>query len=92
MISIDVKIVRVDDPPPWGERMSMSPTAPLMANEAWQLVVLERGTNEGKPSVALWLDTDQGPVIAQTTLNAWIAATCALRGAFPSAFAGTPLE
>jgi hypothetical protein len=30
-------------------------------------------------------------VVAETTLRAWIAATCALRGRFPEAFAGTPL-
>lgn len=51
----------------------------------------------GAPSLALRLDirpvdSEAHVVIAETSLAAWIAATCALRGKFPEAFAGTPLE
>jgi hypothetical protein len=87
---IDIKIIRHGDPPPWGEVM-MEKQPPLLASESWRLVALEGGMSSGAPSIALWLETDDGPVIAQTSLTAWVAATCALRGAFPSVFDGTPL-
>lgn len=64
----------------------------------WRLAVLAGGMASGAPSLALRLDVRPagrgwpGVVITETSLAAWIAATCALRGRFPEAFAGTPLE
>jgi hypothetical protein len=65
----------------------------------WQLAALEGGMSSGAPSLALRLDIPPDPhperrnvVITETSLAAWIAATCALRGRFPESFAGTPLE
>jgi len=62
----------------------------------WKLA-LKGGMSSGAPSLVLRLDL--GPalrgsqiVIAETSLAAWIAATCALRGRFPEAFRDTPLE
>ena len=64
--------------------------------EIWKLAALEGGMESGAVSLALRLDLDGGPagrvVVAETSLAAWIAATCALRGRFPDAFKGTPLE
>jgi hypothetical protein len=70
----------------------------VMFDGTWQLAALEAGMSSGAPSLALRLDVEligfdrPVPVIAQTSLAAWISATCALRGRFPDAFAGTPLE
>lgn len=89
MPSIDVKISRRGDTPAWGH---LEKDVPMLAAQDWSLVVLESGMSSGAPSIALMLDTESGPVIAQTSLAAWIAATCALRGAFPESFQGTPLE
>jgi hypothetical protein len=64
----------------------------------WQLAALEGGMVSGAPSLALRIDLPpdhrerRDVVIMETSLTAWIAATCALRGRFPEAFAGTPLE
>lgn len=59
----------------------------------WRLAALAGGMASGAPSLALRLDLPDGRVvIAETSLAAWIAATCALRGRFPEAFAGTPLD
>jgi hypothetical protein len=69
-----------------------------LSNETWYLTALEGGMTSGKTSLALRLNLPPGGgdgasvVIAETSLAAWIAATCALRGRFPDAFAGTPLE
>lgn len=89
MPTIDVRILRQGDSPPWGH---VEKEVPLIASQDWRLVTIENGMSSGKPSLALLLDTDQGPVIAQTSLATWITATCAIRGAFPEAFSGTPLE
>jgi hypothetical protein len=84
---IDVAIVHRDSPPPWPD------AGPLTeASDLWRLAALSGGMESGDVSIALLLDTPSGQVVAQTSLAAWIAATCAVRGAFPEAFAGTPLE
>lgn len=70
----------------------------LPGETKWKLAAIERGMSSGAPSVALRFDFERGAaarastLIAETSLAAWIAATCALRGRFPEAFAGTPLE
>jgi hypothetical protein len=70
----------------------------FQADSDWRLAALEHGMSSGAPSIALRLTVADAeldrefPVIAETSLAAWIAATCALRGRFPEAFAGTPLE
>ena len=67
-----------------------------LKDEVWRLVGLGAGMTSGKPSVALRLPvpTSDGrteTLVAETSLAAWIAATCVLRDAFPEAFDGTPL-
>ena len=68
----------------------------------WTLAVLPEGLRSGGVSLALRLDFPQGldapqsladpaTVITEMTLATWIAATCAIRGRYPEAFAGTPL-
>jgi hypothetical protein len=64
----------------------------LEAADLWRLTAREGGMSSGAPSVGLRLDCGDKVVIAETSLAAWIAATCALRGKFPEAFAGTPLD
>jgi hypothetical protein len=67
------------------------------ADSDWHLAALEAGMSSGAPSIALRLtvpvEGEDLPVtvIAETSLAAWIAATAALRGRFPEAFAGGPL-
>ena len=87
MPTIDVTIVRHGDPPPW-------PNVEVeehLWDTVWYLAALEDGMMSGAPSLALRLDAGAGTIIAEMSLAAWIAATCALRGAFPDAFAGGPL-
>lgn len=71
----------------------LEPDGFVVGPEEWRLAVLERGMSSGKPSIALRLDLPTGQtVIAQTSLAAWIAVTCALRGRYPDEFIDTPLE
>lgn len=85
---IDVMIVRREDPPPWPDAdLHIHDPDPII-----RLAALEGGMQSGAVSLALRLDHPAARIIAETSLAAWIAATCALRGAFPEAFAGTPLE
>ncbi len=68
----------------------------------WRLAAREHGMTSGKVSLMLRLDVIRGlapegalpvsVVLTETSLAAWIAATCALRARFPEAFADTPLE
>lgn len=100
MSIIDITIVRRSDPPPWRGEIRADQVVHLREETVWRLAGLDAGTTGGAPSVALRLDLPEGAevglpsgaaVVAETTLAAWIAATCALRGAFPEAFVGTPL-
>lgn len=85
---INVSIVRRDDPPPWSDAKEIA----HLPDQPWLLAGLEGGMSSGKPSIALRLELSDGQsVIAETSIAAWIAATCALRGAFPEVFIGTPL-
>lgn len=59
----------------------------------WHIAALEGGMSSGKSSLALRIDLPNGDVlVTETSLAAWIAATCSLRGRFPEEFVGTPLE
>ena len=99
MPTIDVNL---DGDNAWPDLENRAPEIVYLADSVWQLAVLEGGMASGAPSLALRLDAEPGHlavrpdgpgvVIAETSLAAWIAATCALRGRFPEAFAGTPLE
>jgi hypothetical protein len=85
---IDVRIVRRGDPPPFPDLQNIVHTA----DAVWELVALEGGMQSGKESLALHITLPDGTeMLAETSLGAWITATCAIRGAFPDAFAGTPL-
>jgi hypothetical protein len=56
------------------------------------VAALESGMVSGAASIAIRIDLPDGQVvIAETSLAAWIAATCAIRGAFPAEFYDTPL-
>lgn len=88
MPTIDVKIVRRDDPPPFPQAQNVV----HLPDAVWELAALEGGMQSGKESLALRLTLPDGTeVLAETSLGAWITATCAIRGAFPDGFAGTPL-
>lgn len=69
----------------------------LHAGTDWKLAAIPGAMSSGGVSLALRLDYPQGDadgtttVITEMTLATWIAATCALRGRYPEAFAGTPL-
>lgn len=99
MPDIDIVILRHGDPPAWPE-LNDNP-AVLAAAQSWRLAVLEGGMVSGRPSLALRLEVDvprlvgggshRKTIVAEMSLAAWIAATCAMRGAFPEAFAGGPL-
>lgn len=91
MPTVDIKIVRGDDPPPWPDATNHI----HLADPVLGVAGLEGGMASGAPSIALRIDYDLGfaaGIVAETSLAAWISTTCALRGAFPEAFAGTPLE
>jgi hypothetical protein len=91
MPDISLSIVRAGSPPPW-EDIATGGLPFTDLGESWKVAVLERGMRSGDPSVALRLDLPDGRIlIAQTSVAAWIAATAAMRGAFPEAFAGGPL-
>jgi hypothetical protein len=89
---IDVLIVRRDrEDAPWVDVLDR-PTF-LVPGDCWRIAGIEGGMESGAPSVMLRVDLEDGQVvIGQNSLAAWIGATCALRGAFPEAFVGTPLE
>jgi hypothetical protein len=89
MPEIRLMIVRQDDPPPWADAADGYRYVP---DAAWQAAVLEHGMASGAPSVAVRIDLGAGrPLIFETSLAAWIAATAVMRGAFPAAFTGGPL-
>lgn len=90
MPDIDIKIVRHESRPAWPE-LNDNPNL-MVASDSWGLAAVEGGMQSGKHSVALRLELPGvGTVIAETSMAAWIAATCAMRGAFPDAFADGPL-
>ncbi|MGH9249211.1 MAG: hypothetical protein ACRD0W_06830 [Acidimicrobiales bacterium] len=65
----------------------------IQAGDTWNLAALDQGMVSGEPSVALRFDLDDHvTLVAQTSLRQWIAATAAIRGRFPDAFVGTPME
>ncbi|MGH9249010.1 MAG: hypothetical protein ACRD0W_05780 [Acidimicrobiales bacterium] len=77
----------------WPDLVTRREVIQLPVAAVWRLAALEGGMGSGAASLALRLDIDNHRVVvAQTSLAAWIAATCALRGRFPDAFRGTPLE
>ena len=91
MPDISLSVVRDGDPPPWEDLAEGGRY--IVGGASWKLAALERGMASGQPSVALRLDLPDGQVIiCENSLAAWIAATSAMRGAFPAAFAGGPLE
>lgn len=60
---------------------------------AWNIAVIPGGMASGRPSIALRLDLPDGKVVVtETSLQAWVAATAAMRARYPEPFAGTPLE
>lgn len=81
----------------WPDLVARGTVVAYLDDVAWRLAAFEGGMSSGAPSLALRLDLPPevrgtSVVVAKTSLAAWIAATCALRGRFPEAFAGTPLE
>jgi hypothetical protein len=107
MTVIDVQLIGAEEDTVAWPDLALDERYVIYVTDAWQLAGIETGTVNGQPSVALRLDaeldlddlvegadeaTKHVAVIAETTLRSWIAATCALRGRFPEAFAGTPLE
>lgn len=83
-----LSIVRVGDPPPWADAGEIR----YVPGAGWQVAVLEHGMESGAPSVAVRIDAGAGPpLMFETSLAAWIAATAGMRGAFPGSFAGGPL-
>ena len=104
MTVIDVQLIGREDPRVAWPDLANPDSHVIYVTEGWQIAGLENGTTDGLPSVALRLNAEldiddpdgEGDVlpvavIAETTLRAWIAATCVLRGRFPEAFTGTPL-
>lgn len=89
MPEIRLTIVRAGDPPPWTD---IADGYRYVPDAGWQAAVLEHGMASGAPSVAVRIDTGSGPpLVFETSLAAWIAATAGMRGAFPGAFADGPL-
>jgi hypothetical protein len=89
MPEIRLTIVRAADPPPWADVTEIR----YVHDAGWQAAVLEHGMESGRPSVAVRIDHGDGPpVVFETSLAAWIAATAGMRGAFPAAFAGGSLS
>lgn len=91
--------INLADEPAWPDLQDLSGELLHLGGETvWRLTALDDGMSSGAPSVALRFDLDPHAadgatvIVAETSLAAWIAATCALRGRFPDAFAGTPLE
>lgn len=90
MPDIRISIVRHDDRPAWPD-LNEDPNL-YVATDSWALAAIEGGMTSGLHAVALRLELPGvGTCIAQTSLAAWIAATCAMRGAYPEAFADGPL-
>lgn len=91
MPDIDIKILRRGETPAWPE-LNDDPNL-YVAAASWGLAAIEGGMTSGAHSVALRLEMPGvGTVLAETSMALWISTTCALRGAFPEAFVGTPLE
>lgn len=91
MPAVNVRIQHGDDDPAWPDLAGKDVVR--MSGDTWHLAGLAKGMSSGKPSVALRLPLESGQtMVAETSLAAWIAATIALRGAFPDAFKDTPLE
>lgn len=88
--------MRVGDSPAWPDLQTKKLTQGgqhwrLVTD--WKLVGIDEGMASGATSITLRFDMPDGSVVlAETSLATWIAATCALRGAYPLEFDGTPLE
>lgn len=92
MPTMNVTVLRKEDPPVWGDVANGSALHPN-PETPWQLAISEAGMSSGAPSIALRMDLPDGKVlIAETSLGAWLMATAAFRGAFPEAFVGTLFE
>lgn len=90
MPEIRLVIVRAGDPPPWAD---LERSYRYVPGAGWQVAVLAHGMASGAASVAVRIDPPDGPpLVFETSLAAWIAATAGMRGAFPAAFAGGPLS
>lgn len=94
MPEIRLLINRPGDPPPWTDLAEGPDTGYTYVPDAgWQVAVLAGGMTSGAPAIILRVDTGHGkPLIIETSLAAWIAATAGMRGAFPAEFAATPLR
>lgn len=91
MPSIELSIVRQGDPSPWAD-IDPARLVALADSDTLPVVALEAGMVTGAPSVALRINLADGTTaLVETSLAVWIATTCAMRGAYPEAFAGTPL-
>ena len=92
MPEIRLIIARPGDPPPWPDLVAPGAYTSI-PDAGWQVAVLAQGMASGAPSVALRIDTGHGvPLVIETSLAAWIAATAGMRGAFPAEFASGPLR
>jgi len=52
----------------------------MHVRDLWNLVVIEEGMESGAPSVLLWLPTEQGVIIMETSLPAWNGASLLING------------
>jgi hypothetical protein len=92
MPTMRITVVHKEDPAPWGDLLDRKVLA-LDPETPWHVVIIEAGMDSGAPSIALRIDLEDGtPLIAETSLAAWLTATAAFRGAFPEAFKGGPFE
>jgi hypothetical protein len=57
---------------------------------AWQIAVLENGTNEGRPTIALRLDLPDGSgsLVTETTARLFCTAARAIMARYPDLFEG----
>lgn len=84
MTPLAIQIVRDGDPPPWADLPDKVKDGTIE-----RLGILEKGTVEGRPTVAVVVQAPDGErMFGRTTLANFIAALAAARGAFPEAFRG----
>lgn len=85
MSAIDLTVYRQDGEPLKKLQQAIDATGVLLHFKEntipLNVVLIEKGTQSGAPSVMLWVPTEQGVVLVETTFAAWRTVTVAMGAA-----------
>lgn len=92
MQGLDLAVITAGGPSPWAGKLPGG--RPIQLDDVtWHVVVIDVGTTDGKPSVAVRFDLPNGDfVVAECSLALWSSVTIAARARHPEAFYDGPLD